>query len=784
MSILINLSVHDVVDALLRKGSIDTRVFSSSTMQEGVRLHSQFQSEQTDNYLSEVSVKTSFSFDDYTFVIDGRADGIIVDENSITIDEIKTTVEDLDKFYEDNKEWHLGQAKFYAYIYATEHDIKNIKIRLTYISQIDYKKKKHIYFSYQYDDIKNYIFNLMNDYYEMISFFLNQNKERAKNLKDLAFPYPSYRQGQKDMIEFLEDAIEKKKFVYIEAPTGTGKTASSLFPFLKKLGDNNEKVFYLTSKNSIKLVALDNIRFFNANGAKIKAITISSKENMCINDKKRQCNPDECPYAKDYYSKINELVRKTVEEKQVLDYNDILYLGEKYMICPFEFQLDLSLYYDVIIADYNHLFSPTAHLSRFFDQGKKPYYLLIDECHNLPGRVREIYSSSLAYYDFYDVLKDLRKHTKGTLALRKNINNIIEYYKEIDLTEMKEEMGCIRIDDVGGYFIKLLNKFVTLTKELFKDHPEINSQLLVELYYNTLTFLELPSEEDTFASYYTVSNKKVMEINIVCLDSREYIKNAKRIFESGVFFSATLSPINFYLDLFKAEDVSSSLILPSPFPKENFNVMIHPLISTLYKDRSNTLIYLKEAIINFVSEKTGNYFIFFPSYAYMTSFLSIFHNDDSFDIYVQDSMMKEDDRNKFLSKFKKNPDKTCLGFVVMGGSFSEGIDLVDDRLIGAIIIGVGLPKLCYKNDLLKNYYSEEGSGYDYAYTYPGINKVMQSLGRVIRSENDVGMVLLIDTRYQAPFYKNIINDKYPQAQLVFSGNDIKRLVKKFYERRR
>lgn len=774
------LSVHDVVDTMLRQGSIDTRVFSSSTMQEGSRLHSVFQNEQGDDYESEVSVHTSFTFDEFTFVIDGRVDGIIKNKDSITIDEIKTTVEDLDKFYADNKEWHLGQAKFYAYIYACENQINRINIRLTYISQNDYKIKKHITFSYTYEEIKEYIFKLMNDYYETLSFFLRQSELRTKKFKDLTFPFPTYRKGQIEMIEAIHEACDNQGFAYIEAPTGTGKTASALFPCIKRLDDSNQKIFYLTSKNSIKMIALDTIKQFNQNGATIKAITISSKDNMCINDKKRHCNPDECPYAKDYYNKINRVVRSTYEKYDTLNYEDILLLGEKNKLCPFELQLDLSLFYDVIIADYNHLFSPNAHLSRFFDQGKKPYYLLIDECHNLPGRVRDIYSGTINYYDFYSVNKELKRIGKKTLKLRKTIQAVIDYFREIDLSESNIIQDCVPIEKIEEYFKNLLNRFVEQSRTFFKDEPDLSFDELVDLFYSTRNFLDLPSNDECFAHYYSLYNNKVIKINTICLDSREYIKNIKKIFLGGAMFSATLSPINFYLDLLKVEGYTNELVLPSPFPKENLNVMINPIISTLYKDRMNTLVYLKEAIVNFIGDRIGNHFVFFPSYAYMTSFLNLFANIDKYDIFVQESHMNEGQRNEFLSHFKKNPTRITIGFVVMGGSFSEGIDLVEDRLSGAIIIGVGLPMVCFENDCLKQYYNEEGNGYDYAYTYPGINKVLQASGRVIRSENDKGMILLIDTRYQNPFYKAILSEKYPQAKIVCTGLDIKKLTEEFY----
>ncbi|HBD06236.1 MAG TPA: hypothetical protein DCY93_02365 [Firmicutes bacterium] len=780
MSYTIRLSVHDVVDTLLRQGSIDTRIFSSSTMQEGSRLHSVFQKEQDENYDAEVKLTTSFTFDNITFIVEGRADGIILSENSITIDEIKTTVEDLDKFYEDNKNWHLGQAKFYAYIYATDHAIQDIKIRLTYISQNNFKTRKYVVFNYKIDELKTFVFNLMNEYYEYLIFFLAQKSEKKNRFAALNFPYPDYRLGQKEMIEKLYLAANEHEFAYIEAPTGTGKTASALYPYIKMLGKEGEKIFYLTSKNSIKMVALDTLRHFNDCGAMIKAIAISSKDAMCINEKKRHCNPDDCPYARNYYDKIKNVVKEAFSKYNILSSSDLLFLGKKHQICPFEFQLDLSIYFDVIIADYNHLFSPTAHLSRFFDQGNKPYYLLIDECHNLPSRVRDIYSGTLDYFDFKKVHKELTRHIKGTLKLRKAIKNILDYFDELNNGELEVVQNTVPLESISTYFISFLTRFDDECRALLKNDPDLVFDELLELYYNVHNFLELPTDDDSYAYYCSLYNGKIVKINSYCLDSRQYISKAKRIFLSGAMFSATLTPKDFYFDLLGVEENSKVLFLPSPFPKENFGVLVNTVISTFYKDRNNTIVYLLDAILSFIDARIGNYFIFFPSYQYMRTFLELFPKNERYDIFVQESHMNEKERNEFLSHFSLNPSKITLGFVVMGGSFSEGIDLVDDRLIGAIIVGVGLPMVCYENDMLKEYYNNDARGYDYAYTYPGINKVLQAAGRVIRSENDRGMLLLIDTRYQNEFYREIIHSKYPQAKLVFSSNDIIRCAKNFY----
>lgn len=782
----LHLSVHNVVDMLLRQGSIDNRVFTSSTMQEGTRLHSLFQNEQNQNYQSEVYLAATFVIDDVNFFVEGRADGVITGPDGVTVDEIKTTVADLQDFYEENKEWHLGQAKFYAYIYAVDHGLDRIKVRLTYISQNDYLLQKRYYFEYEQSELTKYVSDLMDRYYTYLKTYLIHREQLAASLQDFTFPYPAYRAGQDQMIEMLETACAEHSFAFVEAPTGIGKTAASLYPFVKGLAGEGEKVFYLTSKNSIKKIALDTIRYFQAHRALVKGLIVSSKESLCINDKKRRCNPDECPFAKDYYKKINTLLYKVFAERDLIDYEALLEIGAAHEVCPFEFQLDLAVYYDVIIADYNHLFHPTSHLIRFFDSGPRPYYLLVDECHNLPGRVRDMHSGSISGFRLFRLLKALSGKT--TLKLRKRIKALLDYFKELVPADYGDNYDARnQIVAVGGCpeeLIDLIEKFDKTAKDYLKEPSAEVSDELLEVYYELHSFLDLPAESDSYAYYFRLRNDRADQFYAACLDSRCFINPAKRLFLAGAFFSATLAPQDFYLDLLGCDDGRKSLMLPSPFPPENFKVLVDPLISTRYRDRSSTLIFLLEAIKAFVLAKTGNYFVFFPSYQYMTQIVELFGASTAgVDIFVQTNQMDYTSREEFLARFRRNPSRTTVGFVVMGGVFAEGIDLLDDRLIGAAVVGVGLPSICYENDLLRGYYGQDDPdrGYDYAYLYPGINKVLQAAGRVIRSEADRGVLLLIDQRYQEGRYRDVFEPRFENLEYVFSDGDIKKAVRRFWE---
>lgn len=791
MQKIISLSVHDIVDNILRSGSIDSRVFSSGTMQEGTRLHSVYQDEQSSVYQKEVSLSSTFTIGEYTFIVEGRADGIITDKNGkVTIDEIKTTVADLEEFYTENKDWHLGQAQFYAYIYALQNNLSEISIRLTYISQNNYAIRKFYDFDYNFEDLQRFVLKLVQIYYDHILIFLNHEEKLKKDLSSFDFPYSTYRKGQKELIQTIYDAADNEEFAYIEAPTGIGKTAATLYPYIKKMQDKGEKIFYLTSKNSIKKVVLETIKFFNTKGVTINAITINSKESLCINDKKRHCNPDECPFAVDYYQKVNAIIHAIYQEYPCLGFQDIISLSYRYQVCPFEFQLDLSTFYDVIIADYNHLFHPTAHLIRFFDEGPKNYYLLIDEAHNLPSRIRDMHSGQIDFYSFFLLYKDFKAISFNHKKMYRLIKKVMDYFLNLDINEFPQEDffgNVLKVDGIPDELFLVLDKFLEEGKNFLQEGGKDVTDQFLDVYYKAKSFLSLPESDETYSYFFEISeNGKLLKFNANCLDSRPFMRPAKNIFLSGTFFSATLTPQNFFLDLLKAEEKHEELFLPSPFPVENLKVLVNTNVSTYYKDRDFTKKKIIQAILAFVGGKTGNYFVFFPSYKYMTAIVDIFPLSKNYNFYIQDAGMTTEKREEFLAHFEKNPTKTNIGFVVLGGVFSEGIDLIDDRLIGAIIIGVGLSMVNYENDALKNYYDlnssddEEKQGYLYSYVYPGINKFLQAAGRVIRSEFDKGMLLYIDMRYNTFPYRNILTEKYQNISYVYTEDEITQEVDDFW----
>ncbi len=776
MDKVLHLSVHDIVDFLLRTGDIDNRIFNQSSMKEGTLLHALYQSKQDDSYLSEYYLKDEFLVDGVKIFVEGRADGIIVDGDSYTIDEIKTTIIDLTEYKNENLEWHLGQAKFYAYMFAKEKGLDTIKIKLTYIKQGNTREKLHQNYKFNFLELEQFVYSLLQEYVSFYAIIFRHIEQRNKSIDELSFPYLDYRSGQKILIDETFSTGKKGGKLYCEAPTGIGKTISTLFPYIKLLNDDNEsKIFYLTAKNSGKLSASHAVNHLIDAGLKGKSIVITSKEKICFQEH-RNCNPDECPYAKAYYSKIQGILRYALMNYDFIGAEEIIEIAKDNYICPFELELDLSLFMDVIICDYNYLFDPISYMQRFFDKDAKMHMVLIDEAHNLVDRSRDMYSASL---DIYKV-KTAAKVLKGKDA--RKLVTIINKIKNYMLDQAAINMDQYRV--IQGFsrdFIALANKFLTTYKEFSKDKDFKMPEEVVDLFLDINKFVIIDEYySDEYLSYIDAVDEDVA-FTYYCMDASSYVASRLDSVKSSVLFSATLSPMDYFVNCLGGNtETDTSLKLSSPFPRDNFKLLVAPKASLMYKNRESSYPLVVEYIKSYVSSKVGNYFIYVPSYEYLYKLketLSL----DNVDIFYQEKDMNDFAKEEFISHFKEAPTSTCIGAAVLGGAFSEGIDLISDRLIGVVIVGVGLPKINFNSDNIKEYFDREGlSGFEYAYTNPGINKITQAIGRVIRSENDVGSALLIDERFLRRPYRKLIEEKYKNYSIVMSGKDIKEELDKFF----
>ena len=771
------LSVHGLVDFLLRSGNIDNRIFNNASMAEGSRIHLRYQQIQNNNYLSEQELSCEVIVDDFKFILSGRADGIIIGKKNPIIDEIKSTVIELEKFYEENKDWHLGQAKVYAYMYAKENSLETMGVRLTYISQKDDEDKLIMNFTYSFEELEEYVNNLCVDYlsfYRMIDTHKNQVKISSDALE---FPYGNYRTGQRELAKYVYGTILNEDTLFIEAPTGIGKTISTLFPAIKSIAKcGSEKIFYLSAKAMAKDVAFDASKLMISKGLDAKVIKLNSKEKMCFTGEHR-CNPDECPFAIGYYDKLRNILTEIVQNESVINDEIINTYANRYQVCPFELQLDVSLFCDIVICDYNYLFDPIVYLKRYFELSKTNYVALIDETHNLVDRSREMYSTSLNLEEFLEVQKKFRrfKHIKFKRSLKK----IIVYLS--DIRDCDDEY-MIQEDDFDPYFYELLMNYFRQCQDILKNFPEVNYDIFIDNFRNVNRFLKISEFiKKGFITYYQKENDNLIA-HIKCADSSNLVKDTLRKLKSSIFFSATLTPIDYYVKCLGGNDDTPIMKLESPFPKENCLTIVRTDISTRYKDRINSYNEIAKTIDIVTKKKVGNYLVFFSSYQYLEEVYSRMNFDPSIRYIKQTRDMEDKDKNKFLSYFDVDPNKTTIGFAVLGGIFSEGIDFYSDKLIGAIVVGVGIPQISFERDLIKEHFeSEEISGYEYAYVNPGITKIIQAAGRVIRSETDKGIIVFIDDRFAQYKYRNIIKKQYKNNEYVTNGKQIDYLLEHFWK---
>ena len=772
----LTLSVHQLVDFLLRTGDIDNRVFNRSSMTEGSRLHSVYQSKQSSNYLAEFPLKMSFNVDEVNIVLEGRADGIIKrSETEYVIDEIKTTVEDLKIFHDDNLEWHLGQAKCYAYMFAKQTNLEYIGIKLTYIRQG--KEKEQLVDSYVFNilELEQFVVKLLNEYLSFYNIIFNKISKRNESIEALKFPFSKFRQGQRDLAKYTYAMAKKRGRLFAEAPTGIGKTISTLFPFIKALkDDDNSKIFYLTAKTSGRESAHQAVKLLKENGLSLSDIMITAKDKICF-CKGQACNPEECPYAKGYYNKIQTVLRYAILNYDDFDLQTITQLAYENQICPFEFELDLSLFMDIIICDYNYLFDPISYMKRYFDEDTSTFLVLVDEAHNLVDRSRDMYSASLSYKQFLEARKSVCHSKLHQLKLAMSKMN--KMFKEY-LVNPKD--GNYILDEFYEYTYKTISSFITSMQDINKNENKEMSKELLEFYLEVNRFSKiLEFYNDHFICYYEIHDDDLI-LHVSCLDASSFLYSSLRRLRGSVLFSATLSPIEYYVDMLGGKKEDAQLILPSPFPVDNLKIIIAPKVSIRYKNRDASYQQVADYIKAFVENKVGNYFIFLPSYEYLTNLMPYIDMEDV-DVYEQDRGMSDEDKEAFLTNFKPHPERTTLGFVIVGGAFGEGIDLVSDRLIGAVIVGIGMPKINFVSDQIMKYYdSKEQSGYNYAYLNPGMNKVMQALGRVIRSETDRGAVLLIDERYLTNDYRDLFKSEWRKYEVAFSPKEVSDILQDFF----
>lgn len=773
----IKISVRNLVEFILREGDIKPgqgKAADEKAMEAGSKIHKKIQKSMPPSYQPEVSLKQEFVREHYTIILEGRADGIEKQPDGVLIDEIKGIYKDVN-LLEKPIGIHKAQALCYAYLYLMEHPLNQIKVQITYCN-LDTEEIKRFQEEYKRSCLEEWFYELINSFALFCDLLYEFREERLSSIPKLSFPF-SYREGQKELAASVYYAIREKRKLFIQAPTGVGKTMSTLFPAVKALGEEKaSKLFYLTAKTITRTVALESLSLLQKNGLKIRVLVITAKDKLCVCDK-RECDPLKCDRAAGHFNRVNEALYQMLRAERKMDREVILDYASQYQVCPYELCLDASLFAEAVVCDYNYVFDPTVKLKRYFQGSKSDYLFLIDETHNLVERAREMYSATIRKEDVLACRRFMKEKDRKVTTRLSDVNQ-----KLLDLK--KKCCGLTLLGDTAS----LQSSLVRLKKEMDrffeeeKDFPE--KEELWELYFQVNQFINTYEELDSCYKIYGEENGTSFLVKLFCIQP---CRNLSLCFEyavSTIFFSATILPVEYYKQVLCGNKDEYAIYIPSPFEEKKRALIIGNDVSSRYSRRSYREYYkIYEYLIGMITAKRGNYMAFFPSYHLLNAVSDILYEEgypSDYKLLLQTPEMGEREKEEFLKEFEEGP---VLGCCVLGGVFSEGIDLTGEKLIGAVLVGTGLPMVCPERELLKNYYTEHGEdGFAFAYLYPGMNKVLQAAGRVIRTNHDEGIILLLDDRFLQAYYQQMFPREWNRFQVV-NRNNVKQTLLQFWESR-
>ena len=771
---IVRISVRNLVEFILRNGDLvsGSSISDKEAMLKGSRLHRKIQKQMGSHYQPEVSLKKDIEYDDLILRVEGRADGIFSQDDRFCIDEIKGVYKKLE-LMEEPVLVHRAQALCYAWIYLDEHELEKIDIQMTY-AHLDTEVIKRFRETLTRAELKQWYEELTDSYHKWLAYQIEWREKRNESMKKLEFPF-EYRKGQRKMVSGIYHAISKKEQIFIQAPTGVGKTMSAVFPAVRAIGQGMaETVFYLTARTITRTVAQDAFEILRDRGLLFKVVTITAKEKLCFCDKP-ECDPEKCPYAKGHYDRINDAVYELWTTEQSFDRETLLRHAQKWQVCPFELSLDLAVWMDGVICDYNYVFDPNVYLKRFFGENVSGNYLfLIDEAHNLVDRGREMYSASISLDDVIETRKFVKPYSQ---KLWKKLGKVKK-----QMEELKQNCGEWKVQENAGVLpISLLSVQGEMDQLLEEPPAQEVVDGILDFYFAVRNFLNISElVDDNYVVYAAFDDNGRFYLKLFCVNPAENLQKYLDKGNSTVFFSATLLPLQYYRKMLSTRSENFGMYVESPFEQKKRCLMICRDVSSKYTRRGyEEYRKIAEYIARMSWQKKGNYMVFFPSYRLMEDVYQVYQDEFSVSwvrCISQHASMTELEREEFLEEFTEETEETLVGFCVMGGIFSEGIDLIGDRLIGAAVVGTGLPQVNCEREILKGYYDEKGEqGFDYAYRYPGMNKVLQAAGRVIRTKEDTGAILLMDERFLNRDYRNLFPREWNDACTCTLGNVEKHL---------
>lgn len=772
------VAVKNMVSRVLRSGDLRIAFLGPHRARDGIRIHRQLQKKRPAHYTAEVPVSLTVAADNVNLLVSGRIDGVYQGTDGCAIEEIKTTVLSLERLRRQPDPVHLGQALCYAYMFAVGEDLERIEVQVTYC-QIESLETVTWARNYRFSELKLRFDDIAARYLELLTAGLEWQAGRNASIEKLDFPFPEFRAGQREMAVQTYRTIRDRQQVLVQAATGIGKTMGALFPAIKAMGDLEDPlILYLTARTTGRLAAEKALAALRAKGLRLRTLTLTAKDKICFLEE-RACTPEECEFAKGYYDRLPGAIRSICSDDD-FSRDRIEAIAHEFGICPFEFSLELVYWADCLIGDYNYAFDPRVSLKRLLSETERDCVFLVDEAHNLVDRARAMFSAQLEKRAVLALRRAFGKHRPSLYKSLGKINSWMVAARKQCL-ELPER--AYAQDQAPADLLMRLTDFIRKAERWLLEHPIAPPrENVLEFYFAAVNFLKTADQYG--AEYVTLleQSDENLRVKLFCLDPAQRLKTIMENRAAAVFFSATLTPAAYFLRLFGCPEDTASLQIGSPFPSEHLGVFVADRISTLYRQRGETLPELSEMLLALVSEQKGNYLFFFPSYDYMAmTHKAVVQRCPRLNIIVQTPEMTRDEKSAFLEHFRFQPDSTLVGFAVLGGIFGEGIDLEGDKLSGAALVGVGLPAISFENDLIKAYFDEvEGAGFEYAYQYPGVNRVLQGAGRVIRSAHDRGVVLLVDQRYTRHGYRSLLPD-YWQPRKIKDSADLERALVSFWQ---
>lgn len=771
------VQVRELVEFVLRQGDLgaERQFVGPDRALAGIRGHQQIQRSRPAGYQTEIPVEHTVDAGEFILQIRGRIDGLLATPMEVLLEEIKTVQGTWERLADP---LHWAQAKFYGFIHAHGHALHHITIQLVYL-ELETGEVTEFRQVFTLAELSDFFAITTAIYADWLREHHRWCLARDESIRALTFPFPAYRPGQRELAVAAYRVLANGGRLFLAAPTGIGKTISVLFPAVKALGEGKlECIFYLTARTVGRAIAERGLADLRRGGLKLRSLTLTAKEKVCVR-MGQPCEPLTCPLALGYYDRIKPAIQEALAQEEITR-STIEAVAQKHQVCPFELSLDASLWADAVICDYNYVFDPQVYLRRHFAEEGGEYGFLIDESHNLVDRAREMFSADLDGREILEVKRAVKQAvprcakalTKLHSAMRQlggpgapcdEPAEVSDPTVELNLfpakpSVLREKQGGVNTSrELPQTLIPLLDAALAEAEAwLVQNQAAGFSDDLLALYFRLHAFRRTAEIYDE--RYVTIiANDPAVKVRLFCLDPSHLLRQALARGKAAIFFSATLTPIDYYRTLLGGTPEDPVLQLTSPFPPENLAVLVHERIQTHFKGRADSLGDVVAAIATLVRGRRGNYLVYFPSYQYLNAVLAQFQVcHPSVPVLVQRPGMTEPEREAFLAAFTVEHGATLVGFAVLGGIFGEGIDLVGERLIGAVIVGVGLPQLCVERDLIRDYFQQQNSmGFEYAYTFPGMNRVLQAIGRVIRSETDHGVVLLLDARFSEMRYRRL-----------------------------